>query len=145
MPHPHVCDVCTPDLPGATDVDLSEQIRIDLMLIAWLRGLGFGVYGLESHFLHQPLHSFVIDWEAQTLEIYRHPGPAVERGLRILLIYQLHQVEVESGFGRRPVIQHGAIHAEQFTLPPDAYHWMSRIDKLAFFRELFFSATPAPS
>lgn len=115
------------------------------MLIAWSRGLGFGVYGLESHFLHQPLHSFVIDCKALALEIYGHPGPTVERGFRILLIYQLHQMDVESGFGRRRVIQHGAVYTEQLTLPPDAYPRMSGIDKFLFVRELFFSATPAPS
>ena len=73
-------------------------------------GFGFGIYGLQSHLLHQPPHSFVVDWKAQTLEKYRHSGPAIERGFRILLIDQLHHKEVKHGFSRRPVVQHGMVY-----------------------------------
>ena len=94
LSHPNVCDVSAPDLVGATDLDLSEQIRINLMLMARHCSSGFGIDGLESHFLHQPPYSFVIDLVAHTPEIYSHPGPAIKRCLRILLIDQFHQAHV---------------------------------------------------
>jgi len=94
LPHPDVCDVGAPDLVGTANLDLPKQIGVDLMLMAGHRGLGFGIDGLKSHFLHQPPHSLVIDWKAQAPEIYSHSGPTVKRGFRILLIDQLHQEEV---------------------------------------------------
>lgn len=87
----------------------------------------------------------MVDRVAQAPEMHCHPWPAVERGFRILLIDQLHELEVRIGFSRRCVVEHGAIDPEQLALPPNADRWMSGLDKLVFVRELFFSATPVPS
>ena len=94
LSHPDVGDVGAPDLIGATDLDFPEQVRINPVLMARHCSFGFGIDGLKSHFLHQPPHSLMIDWKAHASEMYSHPGPAVERCLRILLIDQLHQTEV---------------------------------------------------
>ena len=79
----------------------------------------------------------------------RHLGPAGERCLGILFVDHAHQVEVKRALRNRPIVERGAVQAEQFALPPNTEVGMSQLNHGALLYnrrgQLFFSTTPAPS
>ena len=75
-----------PHLIGVSDLQMTQQIRIDLVLGCRLTGPSLGNDGPETHLLHQTLDPFVIDRIPQSLDIDRHFRPAKIRRFRVLSV-----------------------------------------------------------
>ena len=79
----------------------------------------------------------------------RHPWPAIERRLQILLVDAAHQLQVERRFCRRRVVVAGPGQTHQLALAPNADVRVVRLNHGPFGLNgkgrSFFSATPTPS
>lgn len=105
LPHRHIGDVGAPDLIGTINLEISQKIGIDPMLPLRPARPGFGVNGLESHCLHQPLNPLVVDLVADSFEVLRHSQSTVKRHPHILFVYQAHQLQIESRFLARNAVE----------------------------------------
>ena len=73
----------------------------------WLAGVGTPVDGLQAYQLHQPADPLAVDLVSVISEPGSHPSGAVERCLRVLLVYEGHQLQVlGAGLGWQ-VVQRG--------------------------------------
>ena len=84
----------------------------------------------------------MIHFIAQPMQMSRHPWPPVEGRLRVLLINETHQLQVERGLAGRVVIERRSIESDQITLPTNADGCMGGVDHHAFdlnwIEQLFF-------
>lgn len=62
----------------------------------WMRTArpGLGINGFRTHDPHQPLNPFAIHFVAQPPQMISHGAAAPRRGLKILLIDELHQFKI---------------------------------------------------
>jgi len=67
----HEGDVGAPDLVGAVDHHLPQQIRIDRMLWVWLAGSGAFIDCLQAHLCHQTSHAVASHDDALPAQICR--------------------------------------------------------------------------
>ena len=90
----HVAYVSCPNLVRTLDLQALEQVRVHLVPIAWNAGSGARIHRLNAHGAHQPLHPFPVDPVALVLQVDPHLARAIVRRFQVLLINQVHQIQI---------------------------------------------------
>lgn len=84
----------------------------------------------------------MIDLIAQPVQLSCHPGPPVEGRLRVLLINDTHQLQVERRLAGWLIVERGTIQSNEITLPTNADLCMRGFNYYAFdlnwIEKLFF-------
>jgi len=95
----------------------SQQVRIDLVLWAWFRGMRPRNRAFQAHNPHEPLDPFAVDRVTiQTQPVCHLPGTK-ERCFQVLLINDPHQGEVVVSLASGLVVVARARQPNQGTLP----------------------------
>jgi len=92
--HPNVGDIRIPDPIGTINHQISQQIRILLMLLGGLTQPRLWTDGLQSHQPHQAPHPFRIDPIPLAIQPGRHSIYPIKRCSRKLLVKEVHQLEI---------------------------------------------------
>jgi len=87
-------DIGCPNVVRPIDSQPFEQVRVDLVPITRNAGSGARVHGLNAHGTHQPLHPLPVDPAALVLQVNTHLARAIVRRFQMLLINQIHQIQV---------------------------------------------------
>lgn len=89
--HRNIRYVGAPELIGPGDGQVPEKIRINLVCLVRLAGVGLLVDRCQTHFPHQPGDTVTPNLVAQPLQMPPHPARAIVRALHVSLIRQPHQ------------------------------------------------------
>ena len=117
MRHRDIRDIRRPDLIGAANIQVSQQVRVNGMLRRGLAGVWLGRDRLDSHQSHETLSRLSVDLLAFSSQSLAHFAAAVERSFEVQLVDTFHQCELVGVMGRWLVIETGAIDSQQFALP----------------------------
>jgi hypothetical protein len=99
VPHRDIGYVAAPDMVGALDWQLSQQIGIDRVLRVLLAGVGAFVDGLQAHDAHQAAHTVATRVEPSSRQIGSDLAAAKEGILRedtVDLVYQLQRASINA-------------------------------------------------
>ena len=80
--HRTVRDVSTPHLIGPDNINTSQKVWINLMLLVPQAGAWAWGYALYSHQPHESLYPFSVDWMTFVIEPRSYLAAAVKRGTR---------------------------------------------------------------
>jgi site-specific DNA recombinase len=131
-----------PDLVGPPDAHVAQQIRVNPVPPARCRQLRLGVDRLQAHDPHEPPHPLAVDRLALLDQPLRQPPAAEEGMVGVLPVDQPHQPQVRGVGGGRPVVEAGAVQAEQLALAAQAQGGVIDLDQgslaLSQRRQLFF-------
>jgi hypothetical protein len=89
-----------------------------------------GIHGHQPQLSPQAAHSLFIDRIALLTQPCGHASHPVKGTARLRLIEPAHQVQIVSMLVHWLVVQSGAVHAEQLTLPPHAALLVVRVNPL---------------
>lgn len=114
--HGNVGDISCPDLVGAIDGQVSEQIWVNLVCRMRPAGMRLWVDCFYAHQSHQPLNAFTVDLTALSAEMSRHRPAAVGWRFHVLLVNQAHQLQVFGFNPRRLVVERGPAYVQKLAL-----------------------------
>ena len=115
--HGNVGDIGCPDLLGALDVKIPQEVRIDLMARMPAAGAGLGIDGLKPHPAHESLDPLAVDRVTLPFQMQGHAPAPVKGRFEVLLVHQTHQVQICSLHVYRLVVEGRAADFEQSALP----------------------------
>jgi site-specific DNA recombinase len=118
-----------PDLVGAGQHPVAEQVGVGPRVGRGDRGPRPGMEPLQPHQCHEPLDPLSIDRLPLAPQRRRHLPTAVEGGLEVLLVDQPHQPQVRLRLGRRSEIVGRAVEADELASPTDAQMRITGVDE----------------
>jgi len=127
-PHGQIGDVRRPDLIGAIDAQMSQQIRIDLVPLGWLAGIGFLVDRHQAHQPHETPDALLVHRMTVVPQMPGHLPDTVERRLQELFVDLAHQAEVQRRLALRRVVEGRPRDRQQLALPANGQARMTRLD-----------------
>jgi hypothetical protein len=130
--HPDIRDISAPDAITAIDYMVTEKVWVDPMLFAPLAQSRLRMNRFKSHEPHETGDSFRVDPIALSSKPCRHPRNTVEGPLGVLLIDKPHQEKIQLALGPCSVVVRAPGKSQHFTLPPNGYLRMTRIDQHPF-------------
>jgi hypothetical protein len=116
---PNICQVATLHLVRPDHIKISQKVWVHFVLGVGLAGVWFRGKGLNSHFAHQPLNPFAIDFVSFTPQNITHLAGTIERMISILKVNASHYFKIFRGFQSCRVftVIAGTRAPYQFTLP----------------------------
>ncbi len=123
-----IADICCPNLIGAVDFQPFEQVRINLMPVTRNAGSGTRIHRLNAHSAHQALNPLAVYPMALAFQVDAHLARAIVRRFQVLLVNQVHKIQILLTLFTRDVVHRRAAQFEQLALAYKADLGMTTLD-----------------
>ena len=130
LSHRDIVYVVAPDLIGLGDGQVPEKIRINLVCLARLAGVGLLVDRCKAHFPHQPGDTVTPNLVAQPLQMPLHLACALVRARHVSLIHQPHQRQAFRVFAQWLIVAERPADRQKLALPDNRQPRLFRLDHL---------------
>ncbi|CDH44835.1 hypothetical protein BN874_1920002 [Candidatus Contendobacter odensis Run_B_J11] len=116
LAHRDVGDVRAPDLIGLGHGQITQEIRIDLVLRARIARAWLAVNGPQPHQRHQPPHPVTAYLAALPSQLSCHLTRTVERIVQKQLVDPVHQGQLFHARSTGPMVESGARYSQKLAL-----------------------------